>query len=245
MRPSRSRWGVNSHWRLFNLTGHGRPLSARSADVKSLLLSAAVLGLIFSFSTGVVAQQQNAAGANSSRFGIAVVDVSFIFKNYAQFRTSMDGMKKEMESAEGQLKAERAQIQTKEEKRKTYKVGSPEFKQLDEEIARLKSDFNLKAGKIRKDFLERESKVYYQTYQEVSNMVKYYAQQHNIGLVLRFNGDPVDPNRREGVLRDINKPIVFQNNIDITPDVLALLNRGNTDGNVSSEAKRAGQKTTR
>jgi hypothetical protein len=27
------------------------------------------------------------------------------------------------------------------------------------------------------------------------------------------------------VLRAINKPVVFQNNIDITPDVLSLLNR--------------------
>ncbi len=32
-------------------------------------------------------------------------------------------------------------------------------------------------------------------------------------------------NRREDVLREINKPVVFQNQIDITPDVLALLNR--------------------
>ncbi len=216
--------------------------------MKSMLLSAAVLGITLSFATGVVAQQQNAAGANSSRFGIAVVDVSFIFKNYTQFRSSMDGMKKEMEAAEGQLKEERALIQTKEEQLKSYKVGAPEYKQIDEEIARLKSDFNLKAGKIRKDFLEREAKVYYQTYLEVTNAVKYYAQQHNIGLVLRFNGDPVDQNRREDVLRSINKPIVHQNNIDITPDVLALLNRGNASGaanGVSSEAKRIGNQKTR
>lgn len=196
--------------------------------MRSLLLTAAVLGI--SASTAAVAQQPNAAGANSARYGIAVVDVSYIFKNYSQFRTSMDAMKKEMEVAEGDLKSERDQVQAKEEQRRNYKVGSPEFKQLDEEIARLKAEFNLKAGKIRKDFLEREAKVYYQTYMEVSNGVKYYAQQHNIGLVLRFNGDQVDPNRREDVLRAINKPVVHQSNIDITPDVLALLNRGGAGG---------------
>ena len=139
-------------------------------------------------------------------------------------------MKKEMETAEGQLKADRDLVQSKEEQRNQYNVGSPEYKQLDEEIARLKAEFNLKAGRIRKDFLEREAKVYYQTYLEVSNAVQYYAGQHNIGLVLRFNGDQVDPNRREDVLRAINKPVVHQNSIDITPDVLALLNRGGAGG---------------
>jgi hypothetical protein len=55
--------------------------------------------------------------------------------------------------------------------------------------------------------------------------IGYYAKRHNIGLVIRFNGEPVDPNRREDVLREINKPVPWQDNIDITPDVLAILNR--------------------
>ena len=54
------------------------------------------------------------------------------------------------------------------------------------------AEFNLKMGKLRKDFLEREAKVYYQTYLEVVDVVKYYAKRQNIGLVLRFNGEPVE-----------------------------------------------------
>ncbi|MEM9658727.1 MAG: hypothetical protein AAF961_10235, partial [Planctomycetota bacterium] len=68
------------------------------------------------------------------------------------------------------------------------------------------------------------AKVYYQTYREVSAAVNNYARTNNIGLVLRFVGDQVDPNQREDVLRAINQPIVFQNSVDITPDVLTLLN---------------------
>lgn len=210
--------------------------------MKSQLLTFGVLVIVLSSMSAAVAQQQNPAGSNSSRFNIAVVDVSYVFKNYQQFRTSMDAMKEEMTSAEGQLKSERDQVQSRESERADFKVGSPEFKKLDEDIARLKAEFNLKAGRIRKDFLEREAKVYYQTYLEVSNIVKYYAQQHDIGLVLRFNGDQIDPNRRESVLRAINDPIVNQNNIDITPDILALLNRNNesASGGVAPSAGRGG-----
>jgi len=193
--------------------------------VKTTLLSTLVAVALISLAPQAIAQPAGPS-ANASRYGIAVVDVSYIFKEYKQFSGAMEGLKKEMEAAEGKLKGERDAVQSKEEMRKQYNVGSPEFKQLDEEIARLKAEFNLSAGRIRKDFLERESQVYYQTYLQVSNAVQHYAKQHNLGLVLRFNGDQIDPNRREDVLRAINKPVVSQNNIDITPDVLALLNRG-------------------
>ena len=88
--------------------------------------------------------------------------------------------------------------------------------------------------RLRKDFLEREGKVYYRTYLEVDNAVKYYAERHSIGLVFRFNGEAPDPNRREDVLRAINKPVVFQNSIDITPDVLTLLNRQDGSNRVAA-----------
>jgi hypothetical protein len=100
------------------------------------------------------------------------------------------------------------------------------------------ADFNLKMGKLRKEFLEREAKVYYQTYLEVVDAVKYYAKRQNIGLVLRFNGEAVDPNRRDDVLREINKPVVVQDQIDITPDVLMLINRDQAVGSPSDKLVR-------
>ncbi len=173
---------------------------------------------------------QTLFSANASKYGIAVVDISYIFKNHAHFKATMDQMKKEMESIEAELKADREKIAAQEQERNKYNVGSPEYKKMDDDIAKQMAEFNLKMGRLRKDFLEREAKVYYQTYLEVVDAVKYYAKQHNIGLVLRFNGEPVDPNRRDDVLREINKPVVVQDQIDITPDVIAMINRDQPNG---------------
>jgi Skp family chaperone for outer membrane proteins len=197
----------------------GRTRNLFASFVVAALLSVAVLN------HGVEAQGPNPAGANASKYGVGVVDISYIFKKHERFHAAMEGMKKEMESIEAQLKADREKVSQKEQQRNAYKVGSAEYKQLDEEVARMMADFNLKMGRLRKDFLEREAKVYYQTYLEVVDAVNMYAKRQNIGLVLRFNGEPVDPNRREDVLREINKPVVVQDQIDITPDVLLLLNR--------------------
>jgi Skp family chaperone for outer membrane proteins len=162
--------------------------------------------------------------ANVSKYGIAVVDISAIFKRHARFKATMDSMKVEMEKIEAELKADRETITKAEGNRNRFSVGSAEYKQADEEVARMMAEFQLKMGRLRKDFMEREAKIYYQTYNEVVQAVNYYAKRHNIGLVLRFSGESIDPNRRDDVLREINKQVVMQDSIDITLDVLMLLN---------------------
>ncbi len=189
------------------------------------LVSAAVAALTLTVATTTLAQAPNAAGAKASEYGIAVVDISYIFKNHTQFRSQMDGMKGEMQKIEQQLEAERQKILSKEEEKKGYKPGSPEFSQIDDQLATMKAQIQLNMQRLRKGFLEKEAKVYYETYQQVSKAIAYYAQQKKIGLVLRFNGEVADPAQRESILRDINKPVQYQSQIDITPDILALLNR--------------------
>ncbi len=207
----------------------------------TVVLAAIVSVQLASLATPAVAQQAASPSANAAKFGIAVVDVNYIFKNYSQFKTAMEGIKSDIQQAEVKLKASREGIQAKEAQARDYKPNSPEFKQLDEDLARLKADFNIKAGRTRKDFQEREAKVYYQTYLQVSSTVEHYAKQNNIGLVLKFNGDQINPDRPEAILKAINKPVVAQNGIDITPDVLALLNRGGAPGGAAPAARRAAQ----
>lgn len=194
--------------------------------MKSLLQVAAATAVLLSV-VGVVpsAQAQSEYGAKAQSYHIAVVDISFIFKNHKRHQATLDAMKAEMTSTESDLKADSEKIRQMEEQRNTFNVGTKEYKDLDEELARNIAEFKLKMDRLRKGFMEREAKIYYQTYLEVSDAIKYYAQRHDIGLVLRYNGDKVDVNRRDDVLREVNKTVVFQNQVDITPDVLALVNR--------------------
>ena len=204
--------------------------------MKKLLISAAVVGLVSSAVSPVLAQSAAPvapaatgfnSGANATNYHIAVVDISFIFKNYPAFTGQIDKLKKDMEAADGTLRAERDRLVQMEEERNTKKPGSPEFKQLDENLARLKAEFSIKQGTVRRDFMEKESAVYVQCYNQVSAAVKAYAEKNNIGMVLRFTGDEVTDKSaapdREAVMRLIMQPIIHQNRIDITPDVLMTL----------------------
>ena len=156
---------------------------------------------------------------------VAVVDVGYIFKNHARFKAAMDKMKDEVMAAENALKAERDRINGLMEQLKGFNVGTPEYKKLEAEVAKAQGDFNVNAQLQKKDFMDREAKVYMQVYDEVEKAVAQFARDHRIAIVHRFDGDPVDSSDRNQILRGITKPIVFYDpGIDITPDVLKMLN---------------------
>jgi Skp family chaperone for outer membrane proteins len=174
-----------------------------------------------------VALQGLHAQSPQGGMGIAVIDISYIFKNHIRFKQNMEFMKKDVMAAEDNLKKDRDHINAMIEKLKSFNPGTPDYKKMEEDITHLQSDFNVRASLQKKEFLEREAKVYTNVYKEIADETKRYAEKFGIAIVLRFNGDPVDPNNRNSVLNEINKPIVYQRNgIDITPYILDGLNRG-------------------
>lgn len=203
------------------------------------LLAATLVAL--SVATAASAQMPGPDAANVKKYNLAVVDIGLIFKNHPGFRAQMESMKGEVQGIEQQLEQDRQAIVTKEQSKSQFKPGTQEFSNIDDQVAKAKADFQLKMQKMRKGFLQREAQVYHQTYKQVSATIESYAKYYEIGLVLRYNGEAADPAQRESVLREINKPVQFQNGIDITQDILALIKRsaGGAAGN-QGQAQRPG-----
>ncbi len=169
--------------------------------------------------------QPQAARPATPASHVAVIDVGYIFKNHARFKGAMDKMKDEVMAAENALKSERDRINGLMEQLKGFNVGTPEYKKLEAEIAKAQGDFNVTAQLQKKDFMDREAKVYLQVYTDIERAVAQFAREHGIAVVLRFDGDPVDGADRNQILRGITKPIVYyEAGNDITPDILRMLN---------------------
>ncbi|TWT48631.1 OmpH family outer membrane protein [Botrimarina hoheduenensis] len=187
---------------------------------------ATLVALLVTVSAGQRAAAQASTSVNASKLGVAVIDINYIFNEYQKHKGEMDAMKADFRAIDTQLKTEQQKImQAEQQKAESFKPGSPEFNQLDDQIVKMKADLQVQVTRQRKDLVEREASIYYTTYREVDQAIKYYAKNKGITLVLRFNGDEADPNNRESILRSINKAVHYQDQIDITPDVLALLNR--------------------
>lgn len=196
--------------------------------MKNLTLAVAAALTIGAFSTPTLANYPEAA--NVSTYGVAVVDIGWIFDHHNAFTAAMEQMKAQMKQIEDQLKIERDKIAGMEKElqeiTKTLSTTSPQYRAKDEEVARAKADFNLKMNSYRKDLMTKESQVYFQTYRQVNAAVAAYAKQRKIGLVLRFNGDAPSEDNRTDIIKAINNPIWYQDNIDITREVLTIVNGG-------------------
>jgi len=174
------------------------------------------------------APQRSSLSANVSRYKLAVVDISAVFKWYKPFQSQVDQMKEDVKNAEAQLKQEQQGIAKLQKELRDFTPGSPDYKARDEKLAAQMAAFKLKVDRNRRDFMDREAKIYHVTYLTVEDEIKKYALHNDIGLVVRFNGEPLDPSKppqRNEVLQNINKPVIFQNNIDITQDIIDLLNQ--------------------
>jgi len=190
--------------------------------VRTSLFAAAAVTCLSALSTNLWAQAGGtAAPANP---GVVVVDIGKIFKENTGFTGKIDAWKKDVEGAEAALNVDRKAIQKQMEGLPTFNAGSPEYKKLEEEITRRQADFQVRAQIKQKEFLERESKIYAGFYQEINDEIAMFARQNGISLVLRTNNEKVDTSNREALMREINKPIVFQRNLDITDVISKRLN---------------------
>ena len=212
----------------------------------------AVLALILSlggyyFSGIATAQAPGGPGFSpqmSSGPKIVLIDVNYIFKNHDRFKSMMNDMKNDVKQAEDTVNAEKTRVETLIKRRDEFSKGTNDYRVLDEDITRAKAEMAVKIQSQRNDFLQREAQIYHTVYQEILLATDYFCKQNGIDIVLRFNGDPVDPQRPDSVLQFINRPVVwYQPNVDITPVILKDLNR--TPINPAAGNNRGGPMTSR
>ena len=166
-----------------------------------------------------------AQGAAQPGTRIAVVDISYIFKNHPGFKQKMEQMKTEVQAFEETLRGRGEQIKAISEEMKAFKASSPEYKAKEAQILKIQADGQAAAALKKKHFLEEESQIYYSTYNEVVSIIREFSLKHGIGLVVRFNSEDIDQEKRESVLEGINRAVVFQHRLNITTLILDSINR--------------------
>lgn len=205
----------------------------RSAAVAAcLVLSVALVAQLFGQAGPPVggpvrpAAPAAAAGAGTN---VVVIDVAFIYKNHNRFNATMLDIKNDIEQFEAYVRKKQGEFKVLGETLGTYSASSQEYKQKEEELARLQSDLQVEVGLKRKEFLQQEARVYFRVYKEIEAEVTNFASRNGIHLVLRFNKvDDMKEDDRASVLQGVNRAVVYTRDRDITEYVLGRLNAGTT-----------------
>jgi Skp family chaperone for outer membrane proteins len=191
---------------------------------KSLMLAAFLAGLMIQavHTAPVTAQGQPQTVGTS----VAVIDIPEIYKNHVRFKQAMDNIKKNVAEFEGYVRAEQTKITNLRDRLKEFNVGSADYKQVEEQMARLSSDLQVKMTFKRKEFMEEEARAYYDAYKEIEYHVRDFAQRNRVGLVLRFSQSDMDPQKLETIRQGVNRAVVYQDRLNITDIITQKLNQG-------------------
>lgn len=182
----------------------------------------------------VSAMAQGTAGRTAGVRGpdIALIDIGKLYKDNPRFKQHMEDLQGRMQQAENVFKDEREKLRSLAEQLKDHQAGSPNYVDLERQIAKKKSDLTVAVELQRKEFLKDEAKIHYMIYQQIWDAVDEYARANGIVAVLKFNSDKADVEKPEDILRDLQKPVMWYHAaLDITPAIqqmiLSRLARGN------------------
>lgn len=155
---------------------------------------------------------------------IALVDVAKVFKAHTRFNASLEQMKKDAEMFQTMMRTEQNKLAAEAELLKQANPNDPDFKAKETEISKKLAELQVTQSQKGRDISEKEARLYFDTYVEVTQQIANYADRNGIGLVLRFNSAPIDAADRKSVIEGVNREIVFQVGRDITDQVIATIN---------------------
>lgn len=152
---------------------------------------------------------------------VALVDVVKVFDHHPRFKQQMDSIRNEIQAFERELGQQQETLGRMNEQLSA--ADADRRSQIEAEMTRRMADLQMKAQLKRNEILEREAKIYYETYNEVVAEVSRLADSYGISLVLRYDSTGMDPQDRGSVLKGVNRPIVLQRNLDLTDELIGRL----------------------
>jgi Skp family chaperone for outer membrane proteins len=163
-------------------------------------------------------------GARPSGTSVAVIDLGAVFEKHARLKTQLEQIKTQIDAFEAYVRQEKQKIEALAEQLKTLKPGTPDYAGKEKEFASLSADLQVQVRQKSREFLEQEAQIRYESYQEIQQHVATFCQSYGIQLVIRFNREPIDGSKPQEVQMGLNRPIVYQNSLDITQHIIDSLN---------------------
>jgi Skp family chaperone for outer membrane proteins len=194
-------------------------------NVNSQVIRIAIFGFAVICFCAVGSPARLSGQDSSNETGIvAILDVAKVFKNYPPHEEKMSAIKQEADKLKAEIQTAQDKIRQDAMPLQDLEPGTAERNQLEAELEQRQASLRVQARQSEQDLLNREAKIYYDTYQEMQRVVAGLAQKHSISLVLRFDSSEFDSTNRAEVIKGVNREVVFHQRLDLTKMVIQGMN---------------------
>lgn len=199
--------------------------------VKKLIVSLASVALVAACLLGPrvgISQEKPKTAAAESPHQVGLIDMAYVFKEYAKFKTMSESLKSEVEATDNEAKAMVTTLQQLQAQLTsgTIAEGSPDQAALEQKFVKTQTELETFKKMKQREFLRKEADIYKAVYLEVQDAVKLYADHYHFTLIMRFNRDTVEgADNPQEIIQSMNRPVVFhRTQDDITEPILTYLN---------------------
>jgi Skp family chaperone for outer membrane proteins len=161
---------------------------------------------------------------------IAVLNLSYVIKNYAKWKSFQDAYKTKLETYDGELKKMKDSLEQKQKDLQNVKIDAGVKEQTERQMRDIQRAMQDKTEDGKKALADMEAKQFTTIYSDVRDMSERYARSRNIELVMHYNDGttPAEVNAPMNIGRKMGQgacfPLYSAPGIDISEDVLKYLN---------------------
>lgn len=168
------------------------------------------------------------AGESAAAEGpaIAVLDVKRVFQQDTTFQEALKELRNHLAAVETDLLPLKSEAEAIQKAMENLEDGTTEQIEKKAQIAAIAFKIEKRTKQEQHVLQEKERAVYASAYERMKMTVDMYARQAGIKLVIRYNGESSDLLQRKELIETINRPIVYQDGIDITDDIIEAVNHG-------------------
>jgi len=157
---------------------------------------------------------------------VGVVDIAEISQNYEKFDDVSAALKAFGEEKQKKLDELRQTAEEKEELLQMHRRGTEKYDRIREEIIMAQAQFKIQKDITDRVLNERKGRAYLDFHKALNIVVRDYAHDNGIDLVLKTaDTESQEQDMAQTLVRLSQQEVLyFSDSIDITKDVLAILN---------------------
>jgi Skp family chaperone for outer membrane proteins len=161
---------------------------------------------------------------------VAVLNLSYVIKNYKKWEQFQADYKKKLETFDTQLKPEKEKYEGWEKEMKKAEVSAATKEEIGKKMREIQRVMQDKAEDYKKVLAEMEGNSFTTIYNDVKNMTERYARSKGIELVMHYNDGTTEAevNAPTNIGRKMGQgacfPLYTAPGMDISQDVLKYLN---------------------
>lgn len=153
--------------------------------------------------------------------GVCVVDVAEVFRSHSGFNQSIENLKQQAEQYKIQLQQQGEMLRSRSEQLKELEIGSPEYKQLESDLAQSSAQLEVERRTKTREFVQYEAQLHYDTYLQVTQVIASICEQRGYRLAMRIDGTAIDPSNPDSIMQHVNENVIFHSPMhNITQEVI-------------------------